>query len=138
VIFFLVVCLAVGVYLTFRLIQKPPAATPVTASSGRLTLKDDDNGDLAVVDRKKEPELWYRVTLENAPIGSKLALSCDWIDPQGKVVHRNRYETREIDRPVWPTHARYQLTPNAPAGTWTVRLYQADRVLHSKTFEVRD
>jgi hypothetical protein len=134
----LVICLAAGTYAVYRLAQKPPDTTAVTASSGRLTLQDDDGGNLTVVDLRQKPELWYRVTLEDAPVGSKLALSCDWIDPNGNVAHHNHYQTREIDRTVWPTHARYQLTPNSPTGTWTVKLSLDGRVLHAMTFELRN
>jgi hypothetical protein len=110
----------------------------VRASSGRLTLKKDDGGTLKIVDRHQAPELWYRVTLEEAPVTRKLALTCDWTSPAGKVVRRNRYETKEITRATWPTYARFQLTPDAPTGTWTVRLLLEGRQLHSLTFEVRD
>ena len=132
------VCLAIGGYAACRLTQQPPDTISVTASSGRLTLKEDDGGNLTVVNLQQKPELWYRVTLENAPVGNKLALSCDWIDPHGEVAHQNHYETREIDRTVWPTHARYQLPPGSPTGSWTVQLSLEGRVLHSMTFELRD
>ena len=115
------------------------SSTPlVTASSGRLTPYKDHGVHLSAVSRRGRPELWYRVVLADAPIGTKLSLACDWIDPAGEVVHRNRYRTRAIERPTWPTHARLRLGPSSPTGTWTVRLSMDGRVLHATTFEVRD
>jgi hypothetical protein len=134
----LVVGLAAVGYVGYCLIQQPADTTAVTASSGRLTLKEDDGGNLTVVERRQQPELWYRVLLDHAPVGNKLTLSCDWVDPQGNVAHQNHYETRTIDRPVWPTHTRYHVTANAPTGSWTVRLSLDGRVLHSLKFELRD
>jgi hypothetical protein len=122
----------------YRVARKPPSTAAVTASSGRLTREEDNGGDLAAVSRREGPEIWYRVTLAGAPVGAKLSLTCDWIDPAGRVAHQNHYETRVIDRPVWPTHARYRLGPGSTTGTWTVRLALDGRVLHSTTFEVRD
>lgn len=134
----LALALAGAAFLWYHFTRKDRARAAVTASSGRLTLDRDDGGDLQSVDRRARPELWYRVKLEGAPVGERLRLRCEWVDPAGKVYHRNNYETRLIDSPDWPTHARCRLGPDAPAGTWTVRLSLEGRVLHSRTFEVRD
>jgi hypothetical protein len=117
----------------------PPGAvaTLVTAQSGRLTYENDDGGNLPSVSRQDRKELWYRVDLDHAPIGSTLTLDCDWIDPSGKVAHHNHYPTKEIDKSVWPTHARYLLPADAPAGTWTVKLSLDGRVLNTLKFEVK-
>jgi hypothetical protein len=117
--------------------HKDPALAAVTASGSRLTLEKDE-GNLKAVDRRKKPEVWFRVTLENAPVGKELALTCECVDPAGRVAQRNRYRTREITRTPWPTHARYRLGADAPPGKWTVRLLLDGRELRSQTFEVRD
>jgi hypothetical protein len=134
-----VVLLAVGGgILWYYFHQKAEAEKAVTAAEGRLTLQKDDGGSLKSFDRKDSPEVWFRVTLENAPLGRELALSCEWLDPTGKVAHRSRFRTKEITHTPWPTHARYRLSADAPLGTWTVRLLLAGRELRSQTFEVRD
>jgi hypothetical protein len=131
--------LLAGVGVAVYLYSRPsPSLEGITASAGRLTLEKDDGADLKWIDRKSGPELWYRVTLRDVPLGIQLDLQCDWIDPAGTVVHRNRYQTRTIDKAVWPTHAKCRIRPDAPTGTWTVKLSLEGRVLHSTTFEVRD
>jgi hypothetical protein len=122
----------------FYLYQREKALETVGAREGRLTLARDDGRSLKKVDRGTKPELWYRVVLTEAPTGRSLSLRCEWIDPQGKVVHRNRYDTKVIDQPDWPTHARYQLAADSPKGEWTVRLLLGNRELHSMTFEVHE
>lgn len=128
---------ALGVFL-WQLQQRAQQRADVTAAVGRLTLEQDDGGNMATIDRTKGEELWYRVTLENAPVGVVLALTCDWLDPSGQVVHQNHYKTRAIGDPVWVTHARYRLGPQSPLGNWTVKLLLDGRELHSLQFEARD
>jgi hypothetical protein len=118
--------------------RKAAALAEVTAPAGRLTLAKDDGGNLKSVDRRDRPEMWFRVTLEDAPLGKELALTCEWVDSRGKVAQRNRYTTKTITRTTWPTHARCKLGADAPTGTWTVRLLLDGRELRSQTFEVRD
>jgi hypothetical protein len=118
--------------------RKDPALAAVHASAGRLTLEKDDGTDLKAIDRKEKPEVWFRVTLEDAPVGRKLDLLCEWVDPAGRVTHRNRYQTQEITRATWETHARHRLGADAPVGRWTVRLLLDGRELRTQTFEVRD
>lgn len=131
---------AAGVGITlFILNNNPPAAgLDVQATEGRLTLAEDDGKSLAVVDRQLSPEIWYRVTLADAPVGETLSLTCEWVSPTGSVVHRNKYPTKPIDRANWPTHARCRFNPDSPVGSWTVRLKLRDRVLHTTAFEVQD
>ena len=124
-------------FLQVRSASSTQSAAAVTAQSGRITYEPDDGGNLAVVGAQVRKELWYRVTLDHAPIGSTLTLDCDWIDPSGKVVHQNHYTTNEINKPVWPTHARFLLPSDAPTGTWTVKLSLDGRVLHTAKFDVK-
>jgi hypothetical protein len=138
VILVLVVLAAAGALIWYYFNQKDPALAAVTASAGRVTLEKDDPGGLDAVDRRKKPEVWFRVTLDEAPVGKKLELTCEWLDPAGKVVHRNRFRTREITRSPWPTHARFRIAAEAPVGTWKVRLLLDGRELRTQRFEVRD
>lgn len=116
----------------------------VIATSGRLTTAADNGDEVAAVGRRAEPEVWYRVELEQVPLDATLDLRCEWLAPGGQVMRRNRYTTRRVDRAVWPTHARCHFRKDFPTGTWTVRLlidtkyFRKERLLIEKTFEVRD
>lgn len=113
------------------------ALAKVSASQSRITLTQDNGGNLTTVDRQSNSRVYYRVTLQQAPVGRKLDLQCNWIDPSGQIARQNRYQTRNIDREVWPTRCRYQIGSASPAGTWKVEMYLGDRLLDSTTFEVR-
>ncbi len=115
-----------------------PNFDQVTASAGRIGLEQDDGGHRPLVDRRQRQELWYRVTLEQVPAGAGIPLECEWAAPDGRIAHRNKYQTRAIDKTPWVTHARYQLTADAPLGTWTVKLLLRGRMLHSTKFELQD
>lgn len=110
----------------------------VTADAGRLTLAEDEGGDLRTVDSRAAPDVYFRVDLRQAPLGERLTLRCEWIAPDGRIAHQNRYTTRQIDKTPWPTHAHYRFGPAAPRGTWTVRLWLDERELCARTFEVAD
>lgn len=89
----------------------------ISGSQSRITLAKDSGDNFTVFDRQERPHLYYRVTLQNAPQGDKLSLGCDWIDSTGQVVHQNRYQTKTINKDIWPTYCRYQLgMPNQALG----------------------
>ena len=133
---------AAGVFifwLQFRANRQPAQSVDdVTAIESRLTFQADDHRNLSSIDRRAAPEVWFRVTLNHAPLGERLSLHCDWINPQGQIVHQNRYRTRVIDKEVWPTHARYAFGPESTVGKWTVRLLLDGRALATATLDVRD
>ncbi|MGA1262636.1 MAG: DUF3859 domain-containing protein [Prochlorothrix sp.] len=89
------------------------------------------------IDLASNPELRYEVVLDPAPQGRKLSLGCDWIAPNGQILHQNRYETKVINKPVWPTSCRYSPGTRAMTGVWTVEMHLGDRVLESAQFEVK-
>lgn len=107
----------------------------VFAQQDRLTLAQGE--DLTNVFRQENSELFYRVTLSEAPVGRKLALSCNWINPSQQVVHQNSYQTKEITTPVWNTYCRYTPGTNAPVGTWQVEMFLGDRAIDDLSFEVQ-
>jgi hypothetical protein len=109
----------------------------VTAQRDRITLIQDDGGTLNTVSRQANPEVFYRVTLADAPVGQKLSLSCDWIDPSDQIVHKNQYQTKEITTPVWNTVCRHQIGAAALVGQWKVRAWLGDRPLSDATFDVK-
>jgi len=108
----------------------------VTAQRDRVTLAQDNGGNLSSVSRQANSEVFYRVTLSNAPVGQKLSLSCSWIDPGGQVVHQNRYQTQEITTPVWNTVCRHTIGLAAPVGMWKVQVFLGDRLLSDADFAV--
>lgn len=111
--------------------------TRVTAERDRITLVQDDGGNLSTVLRQTSGEVVYRVTLSDAPVGQKLSLSCNWMDPNGQIVHQNRYQTKEITTPVWNTVCRHTLGSAAPVGTWKIQMLLGDRLLSDATFVVK-
>jgi hypothetical protein len=115
--------------------NKSQTLDKVSASSDRLTLGADRRTDLRVV--SKGSELTYLVTLNDAPVGEKLALNCDWRDPTGKTVHSNNFETKNITAPVWNTQCRYQLPGNAPSGAWQVQIKTGERLIKQAPFAVK-
>jgi hypothetical protein len=109
----------------------------ITVQRDRITLAQDDGGNLNPVSRQANGEVFYRVTLSNAPVGEKLALSCQWLDPSGQIVHENRYQTKEINSPVWNTACRHQIGLAAPVGKWKVKAFIGNRLLSDANFEVK-
>lgn len=105
----------------FQLRNSPVAK--VTATADRITLVQNDE-DIQIA--KPGSELAYRVTLSDAPIGEKLNLSCNWLNPNSQVVHTNQFETKNITTPVWNTQCRYKLPTSAPTGSWKVQIFARD------------
>ncbi len=136
--FWLLLVLGVAGGIGYYVWNRDTSFPDVTADSGRLTTEADEKETLTVVDRRTGPEVWFRVVLRNAPVGAVLPLKVEWIDPSGKVYHRNRYETKPVALSDWPTHARCRIRADAPAGPWRVELSLQGRLLHQQSFEVRD
>jgi len=108
----------------------------VSAQQNRITLAQDDT-NLNVVNRLSNPEVYYRVTLKDAPISKKLSLSCDWIDPSGQIAKQTPFQTKEINKSIWDTRCRYIFGQSAPVGKWQVRMFLEGHPLSNSTFEVR-
>jgi hypothetical protein len=121
----------------FYIYQNRQAIDRVSIQQNRITSVQDDGGNLTVISRQNNPEIFYRVTLKDAPIGKKLSLSCDWIDPSGQIVKQNRYQTREIDKPIWNTQCRYQIGTAATTGNWQVKMFLENRAIGSASFQVK-
>jgi hypothetical protein len=121
----------------FYIYQNQQAIDRVSIQQNRITSVQDDGGNLTVISRQNNPEIFYRVTLKDAPIGKKLSLSCDWIDPSGQIVKQNRYQTREIDKPIWNTQCRYQIGTAATTGNWQVKMFLENRAIGSASFQVK-
>jgi hypothetical protein len=103
--------------------------------AGRITRATDDGGNLGVVSREGG-EIFYRVTLGGVPLNENLSLRCNWINPEGRVVRQNSWETRTTDREVWATSCRYAVGAAAQPGVWSVEMLLGDRVLSRTDFRV--
>lgn len=129
---------AIPIALTgFYIYQNEQAIDRVSVQQNRITLVQDRGDNLTVISRQNNPEIFYRVTLKDAPIGKKLSLSCDWIDPRGQVVKQNRYQTREIDKSIWNTRCRYQIGNAAATGNWQVKMFLKNRAIGSASFQIK-
>ncbi len=103
-----------------------------------MTLQTNSGTEiLNVIDSQKNPEVFYRVILQDAPIGKKLSLGCNWINSNGEISHQNSYQTKEINREVWPTSCKYKFNPSLPMGSWQVEMYLGDRSLSKTEFIVK-
>jgi len=117
--------------------ERPAEAVQASAYDSRFTLEKDDGGTLPGIDRATSPEVYFRVTLSDAPVGRRLRLTCAWLDPQGSVAAENAWETKTIDRATWPTHCRHRFGPAAAAGTWKVSMAIGGQTLATTSLEVR-
>ncbi|MCC2691607.1 DUF3859 domain-containing protein [Nodularia sp. LEGE 04288] len=124
-----------GTILTIQ--QHNSTLERVSTGSNRITLTQDDGADLRNITRQNSPEIFYRVTLKDAPVGQKLDLRCNWINPNGEIVHQNRYQTREIDKSIWNTHCRYTIGSASTPGRWKVQMFLQGRQLSETEFEVK-
>jgi hypothetical protein len=86
------------------------------------------------VSRSASPEVALAVVLEHPPQGSALDLSCEWKTADGKVRHTNRWQTKSIDRDLWPTQCRHTFNAADPAGQWSVTMKRANRELATESF----
>lgn len=121
----------------FFMQQNQQALSRVVGERDRITFAQDDGGNLTTISRQNRQELFYRVTLKDAPIDQKLTLACNWIDPNGEIAKQNRYQTQKIDRPVWDTHCRYTIGNAAPTGNWQVKMFLDRREISHANFQVK-
>jgi hypothetical protein len=123
--------------ITFFSQQHNQILSQVGVQQDRITLLQDNGGSLTSFTRQTNAELFYRVTLKDAPVGQKLSLSCNWIAPNQQIVHQNRYQTKEVTTPIWNTFCRHQLGGTSPVGNWKVQILLENRLLDEQTFDVR-
>jgi hypothetical protein len=107
--------------------------TKIYVTQDRITLAQSGENLTKI---NKSSEIAYRVTLSEAPVDQKLNLTCNWLDPQGQIIHTNRYDTKKIATPIWNTTCRYQIPTSAVSGSWKVQILVGDRLLKQTSFEV--
>ncbi|WP_287274337.1 MULTISPECIES: hypothetical protein [unclassified Okeania] len=132
------VVVIVASFLWFQ--TQKQALNNVYANSGqsKLTLETNSGQEiLIVVDSQQNSEVFYRVTLQDAPVGKKLYLGCNWIDSNGEISHQNSYQTKQINKAVWPTYCKYKFHTGSPVGNWQVEMYLGDRFLSQTEFTVK-
>ena len=128
----LVVILIAGMFVQ----QRSQALSAITAAEpGRITYSSDDGGNLGTLSRDGR-EIVYRVTLEQVPISENLSLQCNWIDPGGRVVKTNSWQTKTTDKTVWGTSCRNLIGAAADPGQWRVEMLLDGRVISQTGFRV--
>ncbi len=128
----LVVVLLVGAFVERR---RREYAGIAALEPGRITHVVDNGENLGTVTRDGS-EIYYRVILERVPLSRNLSMKCNWIDPNGRVVKQNSWETRTTDKTIWPTSCRTTLGSPAEPGTWTVEMLLNDRLMSRTAFRV--
>jgi hypothetical protein len=111
--------------------------TRVLVQQDRISKTIDDGDNLKVIERQSNAEVFYRVTLKDAPIGQRLNLACNWINPNGQVVKENRYQTQNITTSIWDTRCKYIINSGAIPGQWKVQISLDGRLLSDESFEVK-
>ncbi|WP_414619027.1 DUF3859 domain-containing protein [Calothrix sp. CCY 0018] len=99
--------------------------------------RNDDSASLEEINRQSTPEIFYNVTLEDAPVGKQVELGCNWVDPNREIAHQNSWKTKTISKEVWNTHCRYKFKESVPAGNWLVQMTLDDEVITSNKFVVK-
>ncbi|MCY7275511.1 MAG: DUF3859 domain-containing protein [Phormidesmis sp. CAN_BIN44] len=109
----------------------------ISVLQNRITLANNSKISSGQIDRQNKPKVFYRVTLQDAPLGDRLSPTCEWIDPSGQTVLQSTYQTQPIEKSVWTTYCFYQLKADTPPGTWQVRMSLEGRSLSRQTFVVK-
>jgi hypothetical protein len=125
-----------GALVSYHIIDQQATLSRVRAQSSRIT-SEPDTGAIKVASRQFAKELVFRVTLAEAPVGRRVPLTCDWLAPTGEIVKQNRYETRVVTTPIWPSYCRLQLNSSLPPGSWRVRMRQGERLISEQRFDMR-
>lgn len=131
----LVLLLVLALSLWSWISSRTAAFDRIQSEAGRVT-RTQDHGDTLSTVSPDGQDVVFRTKLRDVPLGEKLNLSCDWIDPTGKIFHQSRWETRDTNKAVWETHCRCQLGPSAPKGNWKVEMKLGERVLTATEFKV--
>jgi hypothetical protein len=117
--------------------QHDSALARIEVYDSRVGFRSNDSTNVKEINRQKTPEVFYNVTLQDAPVGKQVELGCNWLDPQREIAHQSIWKTKTIGKEVWNTYCRYQFKENAPTGNWIVQMTLGDEVIQSKQFVVK-
>ncbi|TAE58867.1 MAG: DUF3859 domain-containing protein [Nostocales cyanobacterium] len=115
--------------------QNASLLAKVSAQQDKISLANEQ--PINSVSRQANSEVFYRVTLKDAPIGKKLSLSCNWVAPGGEIVHQNSYETKDVTTAIWNTRCKYTINSAAPVGDWKVEMFLDGRKISEENFVVK-
>ncbi len=117
--------------------QQEQAFAKIDFDNSRVGFRRNDSVSVEEIDRQKTPEVFYNVTLENAPVGKQVELGCNWVSPNREIAHRNNWKTKVIVSEVWNTHCRYKFNENDATGRWLVQMTLNDEVKTSNPLIVK-
>jgi hypothetical protein len=128
-----VVALTAGVVvLHHNAHEQASAAMTVTESS----LTSQGSPVTSPLSRAAAPEVVLTAVLAHAPHDEAADLTCDWTGPSGQLEHQSHWQTKSIDRDVWPTHCKHSFAPSETAGSWSVVMRQGSRELTRGKFSL--
>lgn len=130
-----VLLLALGIYELFR--DHAGKLEQLSAANPRFALGAEPIEAMTEFERRTGPDVYYHVTLQKVPLGGRLNLNCDWIDPAGQIARRNRYNTRFVYKTTWPTHCHQRFSDGSVPGSWHVRMTLNGRVLSDSSFALK-
>ncbi len=107
----------------------------VTAADTRITTEVQSSADLSVV-TAGNGTIFAQVTLHDVPLGTRLPMRVEWIDPSGTVFRENTWQTKPTDKQTWQTHAKVDLPTSVAKGDWVAKFLLGDRIVATKTFVV--
>jgi hypothetical protein len=113
------------------------ALNKITVQTSRIALSLQDRSNPTEIDRQTNSKVFYQLTLDQAPIGQSLSLSCNWIDPNGQIAHQNKFQTKTIATSVWQTHCQQAIGLDTVPGNWQVQAFLGTRTLGSSKFTLR-
>jgi hypothetical protein len=125
------VIIGVGIGISSQ--NKLSSIAKLTATQDRISLVQDGGENLKIVTRGSQ--VVYRVMLNDAPVGDKLNLTCNWIDPSDRIAYTNHFETKNITTAVWNTQCRYAIPMGAATGAWKVQILVGDKLLKQAPFD---
>ena len=109
----------------------------ISATQNRITLTKNSQTNVEEIDRQKNPQVFYQVTLKDVPLGDRLHLTCDWVNPTGQVVRQSNYQTQPIEQPFWTTYCFHRIDSGSTVGTWQVKMSVEGHFLSRQTFVVK-
>ncbi len=107
----------------------------VTATDTRITTEVQSSADLSVI-TAGNGTIFAQVTLHDVPMGTRLPMRVQWLEPNGAVYRENTWQTKPTDKETWQTHAKVDLPASAAKGDWVAKFFLGDRVVATKKFVV--